>query len=131
MKSIMSIALVAAILGIGVAISPIAAHAQTIGEYAATLNDAGAIGSDARMGMTNYMGGTDFRAGYQVENSDQVTDYRSDLDTSISFAASDYSADFSANTNYGPSSYSEDGFGSAIDYRSIDDYTNPTEMVTR
>ncbi len=119
-----SIVLMAVALGIAFAMGAAPSNAQTVGEYAAALNDAG-----SRTAMTNYLGGgTDFRPSFQAEPAREAMDYRSDQYTSTNYAATDYDADFSATTDYGSSKYSAGCFGSATDYRSVNDYSNPTEL---
>gem|GEM_PF-5618063 len=118
--------LVVVAFGITMAAAP--SNAQTMGEYAATINDAGLSGSESHAAMINYRSMTDFRPSFQTDQTDNATDYGSDLDTSTDYQATDYSADFSGGTNYSPSDFQGDGFGSSIDYSSMNDYSNPMNI---
>lgn len=101
-------------------------NAQTVGEYAATINDAGALDGSSQ-GMENYQNGTDFRPSQDYQ---QGPDFRTNLDINSSNAAStDYAtSDFGNVTDYAPPSYPHDDFGNATNYGTSNNYTNPTEL---
>jgi hypothetical protein len=100
-------------------------NAQTLSEYSATINGAGALDS-ASQGMSNYSNDTDFRPSEDYRGMD----YRSDLDTSSHFADStDYApSGVGGTTDYQTRIYSTDNFTSSTDYNSDVDYRSPTDF---
>lgn len=119
------IMLLGAVMAFGLGAS--SSMAQTAGEYTATINGSGtsALEGGAKA-MENYQSDTDFRpSGDYGPNPD----YKTDFDSSGPLTDStDYTtSDFGNTTVYAPSDYSGDDFGKMTDYKSDNDYSNPTD----
>ncbi len=123
-----AVALVIMLFGAATALELAAArsNAQTISEYAATVNSADAL-DGASQGMSNYHSDNDFRPS---PDYGQGSDYRTNLDTSGPCPNStDYATSGFGNTaDYASSIYSGDNFTNSTDYKSDNDYSNQTDL---
>ena len=123
-KSIVALAL---LLGIALALGVMPAKAQTMAEFAATTDGAGTLAGQSALA-------NDHSAPNSLPSidCDRGDDYQTEkLDGGSRFANStDDSTNFSDTANYAPSELSTTDFSTSTEYRSVNDYSNPTDMPT-
>jgi|SRR5579885_1047137 len=121
-NSLVSLAL---IIGIALALGATPVHAQTLAEFGGVSDAVGTLTSQSA--LANYQSAPDYlptidsnkSAAYQTEALDTNNDV---IDSTTS------ATNFTDNTNFAATDYSTSGFSTSTDYKSANDYSNPTDM---